>query len=451
MESAAIVEGFKCSIEMHGLVYSILVADGDSSVYKKILDNDPYKEYMVHIRKIECTNHLLRNFSRKINDIVAKGRYKELRAVVKDNALRLRTGIKKAAEYRFKEKIQLLDQIKNLKEDMKNVLSHVFGEHKECQKLAYFCNKYSDPNRVNYVPRLKQAGIYQSIEEAMQPLFAQAESLLYALNNNAVESFNNIIAKFIGGKRINFGRGGSYHGRVSAAVVQFNSKETFSKLSMAMNKEPTTIVRKMEERRKHAAEMASKYKKEAKASSFRNEKQSYDQDYGPSAAKPDMEETVYSSEYERHMGILHEWQTMRHTIEAETRDQAKSEKWIAYRRKLLTASNFGKICRLRKVTPRANTVKSILYPQIPNIRSLEYGRENEANALRQLEDELGIRIRPCGLFIDASVPYLGATPDGIVDDDTIVEVKCPESAKDLSPAEAIEQLPAIRRIFRGMK
>ncbi|XP_046142603.1 uncharacterized protein LOC123988021 [Osmia bicornis bicornis] len=140
---------------------------------------------------------------------------------------------------------------------------------------------------------------------------------------------------------------------------------------------------------------------------------------------------------------------MRHTIEAETRDQAKSEKWIAYRRKLLTASNFGKICKLRKDTPWENTLKSIMYPQIPNLRSLEYGRENEANALRQLEDELGIHIRSCGLFIDAVVPYLRATPDGIVDDDTIVEVKCPESAKDLSPAETIEQLPAIRRIFRG--
>ncbi|XP_053976428.1 uncharacterized protein LOC128875103 [Hylaeus volcanicus] len=90
-----------------------------------------------------------------------------------------------------------------------------------------------------------------------------------------------------------------------------------------------------------------------------------------------------------------------------------------------------------------------MYPQIPNLRCLQYGRENEANALRQLEDELGIHIRPCGLFIDAIVPYLGATPDGIVDDDTIVEVKCLESVKDLSPAEAIQQLPAIRRIFRG--
>jgi hypothetical protein len=37
MESDAIVEGFKQSIETHGLIYSVLIADGDSSVYKKLL------------------------------------------------------------------------------------------------------------------------------------------------------------------------------------------------------------------------------------------------------------------------------------------------------------------------------------------------------------------------------------------------------------------------------
>ena len=90
-----------------------------------------------------------------------------------------------------------------------------------------------------------------------------------------------------------------------------------------------------------------------------------------------------------------------------------------------------------------------MYPQLQNLRSLEYGRENGANALRQMEEELGIRILPCGLFIDDTVPQLAATPDGLVKDDTIVEVKCPESAKNLLPAEATEQFPAIRRIFRG--
>ena len=449
MESVAIVEGFNCSIDMHGLIYHILVADGDSSVYKKILDSNPYEKYMVQVQKIECTNHLLRNFSKRINEIGTKGRNKDLRAVVQNNALRLRTGIKKAAEYRLREEIPLEERVENLKQDLKNVPSHVFGEHKECQKLAYFCKKYSDPNRVDYVPRLRETAIYENIEEAMQQLFGKADSLLRGLNNNAVEGFNNIIAKFIGGKRINFGRAGSYQGRVSAAVVQYNTKEAFSRLSTAMNKEPPTMIRKLEGRRKRAAEKAREYKKEAKASSFRNQKQTCDQDYGPNAAKPDMEEAVYSSECKRHADILLHWQTRRDEIQVETRDQANSDKWIGYRKKLLTASNFGKVCRLRKTTPRANTVKSIMYPQLHNLHSLQYGRENEANALKQMQEELGMHILRCGLFIDDTVPHLGATPDGLVDHDKIVEVKCPESAKDLTPVEAIKQLDNIRRIFKG--
>ena len=44
MESDAIVKGFNCSLEMHGLIYKMFVADGDSNVYKYILDNDPYRE-----------------------------------------------------------------------------------------------------------------------------------------------------------------------------------------------------------------------------------------------------------------------------------------------------------------------------------------------------------------------------------------------------------------------
>ena len=50
-----------CSIDMHGLVYSILVADGGSSVYKKILDNNPYKKLhgagtknRMHQHRITC-------------------------------------------------------------------------------------------------------------------------------------------------------------------------------------------------------------------------------------------------------------------------------------------------------------------------------------------------------------------------------------------------------------
>ena len=35
-----------------------------------------------------------------------------------------------------------------------------------------------------------------------------------------------------------------------------------------------------------------------------------------------------------------------------------------------------------------------------------------------------LRVRKCGLFVCKDRPYLGASPDGVIDSHTIVEVKC---------------------------
>ncbi|EFN89591.1 hypothetical protein EAI_16266, partial [Harpegnathos saltator] len=61
MESDIIAEGFKSSLEMYGLIYKAVVADGDSNVYQSIIINNPYHEQKVMVKKVECTNHLLRN------------------------------------------------------------------------------------------------------------------------------------------------------------------------------------------------------------------------------------------------------------------------------------------------------------------------------------------------------------------------------------------------------
>lgn len=48
MESDIITKGFKCNLEMHGLMYKTVIADSDSRVYQSvILDNRPYCEQMV--------------------------------------------------------------------------------------------------------------------------------------------------------------------------------------------------------------------------------------------------------------------------------------------------------------------------------------------------------------------------------------------------------------------
>lgn len=48
-------------------------------------------------------------------------------------------------------------------------------------------------------------------------------------------------------------------------------------------------------------------------------------------------------------------------LERNTVDQSKSDEWRRERKIRLTASNFGKVAKLRDTTSRANTVKYILY------------------------------------------------------------------------------------------
>jgi len=61
MESSIIVEGFKESIPMHNLIYDKLIGDGDSCVMKNLSLTKPYGPDL-NIKKMEYTNHLLRNY-----------------------------------------------------------------------------------------------------------------------------------------------------------------------------------------------------------------------------------------------------------------------------------------------------------------------------------------------------------------------------------------------------
>lgn len=129
----------------------------------------------------------------------------------------------------------------------------------------------------------------------------------------------------------------------------------------------------------------------------------------------------------------------RDVIEKETVDKSASSKWLEYRRHLITASNFGRIICLRANTGCENVVKSMLSSSNVNYKAMEYGREHEQEAKLQLETVLGVSISECGLFIDTKNHFSGATPHGLIGNDTLVEIKCPISASNITPEEGIRQ------------
>lgn len=119
--------------------------------------------------------------------------------------------------------------------------------------------------------------------------------------------------------------------------------------------------------------------------------------------------------------------------------------WKSLRRPRLTSSNFGTICKRRKTTPVANTVKNLLYKTISsNVSSLRWGRENEDSARKSYVEEMArigtpVCTKRSGLVISASNGCLASSPDDWVEDSTssgIAEYKCPYASRDLTPIEA---------------
>ena len=440
---------------MHNLMYSRYIGDGDSNVFKKLRDFPPYPNIVVE--KIECTNHLLRNLCNKIREAgnIGGRDVSKLKKAVTNSVMKIRNAVVKAVTFRRNNKVSWQYKISGLIKDLQNIPSHVFGEHKDCASLKYFCNVVLKKGEENLVPQLRMAGLFSKIENAMKRIIDNSESLLYQYTSNSVESCNAIICKFIGGKRIHFAKKGSYQTRVKASVVQYNTSKPMSVVCYAIGKEPPACTKIFEERNIVVRKKYDQHMHAAKELGLSVRKSKYsakmfqaDKDYGPNAERPDINENIYEQLKSNHYEMLQNQQQNRDVLEYATRGQHENPQWHNVRQKLLTASNFGKICCRRETTSCQNLVKTILYPpRLTNV-AVEWGKEKEILAREQLQEILGIEINECGLFIDAEFPFLGASPDGIVGNDTIVEIKCPYAARQMSPNDAmLNKIAGVHRIF----
>ncbi|EZA49093.1 hypothetical protein X777_12633 [Ooceraea biroi] len=414
MESDAIVEGFKSNLEMHGLIYKTLVADGDSSVYNSIRHNAPYHDMNIVVRKVEYTNHLLYNLCKKLKTVARttvpkammhrKRDFVQLRNVVDHNILAMRKEILRVAAVRNQETQAHHMKAKELLEDILNIPSHIFGEHKRCRERGVhqdLCN-----NKKNYVPSLKHCGLFQQIYSAVKWLSTYSDSLLLNVTNNPAESFNSIICKEIGGKRIHFGKRGSYNVRIAGSVVQYNT-QVLTQIHENMCKDVPAVVADLENRQLKVARNKECRKVHGRKRFKRDA--GPDSHYGPHSQKPDLPPHVFEQLQQHHAEKLLENANNRDEIECQTSGQSDCELWQSLRREMLTASNFGIVCRLRQTTPCAATVKSILFPLSLETAAMKYGRDMEGIARKEIAEKLKKDIPSCGLFIDEGNPCLGAS------------------------------------------
>ena len=106
-------------------------------------------------------------------------------------------------------------------------------------------------------------------------------------------------------------------------------------------------------------------------------------------------------------------------VEAKTRDQANSRVWFRMRAGRITASKFKSACRTDPANPSKSLIMLVCYPEVFQFstEATRWGCQHENLVLKvfsnsgQHED---MKVTKCGLFISVYHPFLGASPDGIV-------------------------------------
>jgi hypothetical protein len=167
-----------------------------------------------------------------------------------------------------------------------------------------------------------------------------------------------------------------------------------------------------------------------------------DEHYGTEATQlsADMSEEEYCERSEKFLARLKKTTKEIRQIEEDTRGQAENPLWFQERSNRITASNFKVICSMRKTTSCVNTVANLLYGTFTGNSNTRYGRRNEMRAIQEFQKKFeDLKVESCGFFIDNEDFMLGASPDGLIGNDAIIEVTCPAKAAHLTPLDAIKQ------------
>ena len=105
-------------------------------------------------------------------------------------------------------------------------------------------------------------------------------------------------------------------------------------------------------------------------------------------------------------------------MESQTRSQGKRQKWHELRAGRITASVMKKACRTNLDIPSLSSIKKNCYQVKFRSIATDWGIEHE-NAAKEcyfsIFSSSNLTIRDSGLIINPNYPYIGASPDAIVE------------------------------------
>ena len=117
--------------------------------------------------------------------------------------------------------------------------------------------------------------------------------------------------------------------------------------------------------------------------------------------------------------------------------QQANEIWYQIRKGRLTASNFGAVLQAKKVTQ--SLMKRLLGEyDLSGVKSIMWGMQHEKDAVSSFSQTTGLAVNKTGIWLD-DTGILGASPDGLIGDDALVEVKCPYFLRNETVCERLRQ------------
>ncbi|XP_044182630.1 uncharacterized protein LOC122963280 [Acropora millepora] len=164
---------------------------------------------------------------------------------------------------------------------------------------------------------------------------------------------------------------------------------------------------------------------------------------------PTIEEIIYSDEFVQTRGAQQQLDCLVRKakiteanvllISQITVGQRDNPAWHLARRGRLTASNFGSVLHAKRVTP--SLLKRLLGEyDLSRVKAVQWGVNNEAEAVKAFINLTGKTVQETGLWLDGS-GILGASPDGIVDEDSVLEAKCPYTERNMTIEDAVNTSP----------
>ena len=130
-------------------------------------------------------------------------------------------------------------------------------------------------------------------------------------------------------------------------------------------------------------------------------------------------------------------------VECATRQQRLCRRWQEERQYRLTASRFGAVVKRQR--NHDTLAKQLLYSSVHSsgVSALMWGQQHEDDALEAYKRTLPSHLSLHGVgFFVSSCGFLGASPDGVVKDNSdsvrLVEVKCPYKARERNIEEMLD-------------